>query len=154
MPNPLFIILSIPRNLPTEAPVPAPKLPSSASISPAFLQASYPIALSGLHLGSPTTRSNSDAPQTIGTTPTPTSNPTPFSSKYSIAPDPASRPYALPPLSITAWICSTRLTGLRSSVSLDAGPPPLTSTPAQAPFSHIITAVSYTHLTLPTNREV
>ena len=62
-----------------------------------------------------------------------------FSLRYCITPSAASRPKALPPLIVTAFIACTIFSGLKRSVSLVAGPPPLTSTPAAAPFSHIIT---------------
>ena len=51
----------------------------------------------------------------------------------------ASNPNALPPLSKTAWIDSLAALGLSSSVSLEAGPSPRTSTPVGASCSHIIT---------------
>ena len=46
---------------------------------------------------------------TMGTTVGPTSMPQPCSSKYAIAPPAASKPKALPPLSMMAFTRSTRL---------------------------------------------
>ena len=76
---------------------------------------------------------------TRGTCMSPTAKPMPFSARYSITPPAASSPNALPPLKRTACITSVVAAGFKSSVSLEAGPPPLTSTPAGIPFSHIIT---------------
>lgn len=60
-------------------------------------------------MGSPTPRSKITAPGTMGTTVGPTSMPQPCSSKYAIAPLAASKPKALPPLSMMAFTRSTRL---------------------------------------------
>ena len=97
------------------------------------------MTLSGLVLKSPTIRSNRQDSHTSGTFVIPTSKPIPRSSRYSITPPAASRPNALPPLSKTAWITSAAAIGFKSSDSLDAGPPPRTSSPAAAPRSQIIT---------------
>ena len=95
---------------------------------------------SGKAAGSPTARSNSEAPHTIGTLmPTPTSKPMSRSESSLITPDAASSPKADPPLRMTALTAFTVFSLLRRSVSLVAGPPPLTSTPPTAPSSHMIT---------------
>ena len=139
IPRPEFIIRSSSQNFPTVAPVPAPTFPCFGSLSSAFSQAFLAMALSGFILSDTNIKSKMQDSHTRGTRISPRANPIPFSARYSITPPAASRPKALPPLRRTACITSAEAAGLRSSVSLEAGPPPLTSTPAGIPFSHIIT---------------
>ena len=76
---------------------------------------------------------------TRGTLIPPTSKPIPFSLRYSSTPPAASNPKALPPESKTPLISPAAIRGLRICDSLDAGPPPLISTPAGHILSQIIT---------------
>src|SRR5581483_7402218 len=126
VPTPPFTWRSGPWSLATVAPVPAPTLPSSTS-SEAASQAAYPSLGPGRALGSPTPRSNRTAAGTIGTTARPAGNPTPRSSRYRTTPSAAASPNALPPVSRTAFTCSTSIPGRSRSVSRVPGAPPRTS---------------------------
>ena len=57
----------------------------------------------------------------------------PRSSRYRMTPPAASSPKALPPASTMAWMTCAAASGLSSSLSREAGPPPRTSSPAGAP---------------------
>ena len=69
----------------------------------------------------------------------PASKPIFLSASSLITPEAASRPKAEPPLKTTALTAFTVFSLLRRSVSLVAGPPPLTSTPPTAPSSQTMT---------------
>jgi hypothetical protein len=75
----------------------------------------------------------------MGSVPKRTSMPMPRSSSQRMAPSAAARPQALPPASITACTCCTRLPGASRSVSRVPGAAPRTSTPPTAPSRAMIT---------------
>ena len=133
VPMPPFMARSMPKTLPTQAPMPAPTLPSAGRAALAAWQAAWPASAPGRMRLSPTARSNSTAAGTMGTRPTPTSSPIPCSSSQRMAPLAASRPQALPPDSMTACTCCTRLEGCSRSVSRVPGAAPRTSQPPTAP---------------------
>ena len=131
-----------PPTLPTVQPVPAPTLPrASGSPFPASAKrvAWAPSSAVGRTCGSPHVKSNTHAPETMGTTPTPTSSPMPLRSSSSATPQDAARPYADPPERTTALRVWTVSSGRRRSVSRVAGAPPRTSTPPVAPLGHTMT---------------
>src|SRR5436190_17449241 len=147
VPMPPFIARPMPNSLPTEAPAPAPTLPSASESRDAASQAAWPAAASGRMRGSPTQRSNRIAAGTIGTTKgvaapsagAPMVAPMPRSSSQRMTPPAASRPNALPPARTTACTLSIALTGSSNSVSRVPGEAPRTSTPATAPARAITT---------------
>ena len=122
-----------PNIFPTDAPAPAPTFPTATGSEEADSAARNPDSAFGRTAGSPTPKSNRIAAGTIGTTASPTGNPTPSPSKKRITPSAAAKPYALPPDSTTACTLATLASGLSRSVSRVPGPPPRTSTPAIAP---------------------
>ena len=141
-PRPLFMARVGPPTLPTVQPVPAPTLPrgrGSPVPSSARRAARAPSSAVGRTWGSPQARSKTHAPETIGTTPTPTSSPMPWRSSSSATPQDAARPYAEPPESTTAFSVWTVSSGRRRSVSRVAGAPPRTSTPPVAPLGQMMT---------------
>src|SRR5687767_13744978 len=92
--------------------------------------------------GSPTTMSKRTAAETSGMRATPTSRPTPFSSRKRTTPSAAASPKALPPVRSRACVGRTAPTGPRRSVSRVPGEEPRTSTPTTAPsWPSKITAV-------------
>ena len=82
---------------------------------------------------SPIARSNRIAAGTIGTFPTPTGKPIPFSSRYRITPVAASRPKADPPERRTAWTCCTRVHGIEQVGLARPGRPAAHVHPAHGP---------------------
>ncbi|BAF55429.1 hypothetical protein cgR_2421 [Corynebacterium glutamicum R] len=131
-----------PRSRPAVAPVPAPTLPEPLCVpAKAFSTACSPSAAVGLFLGSPTNKSKITAPGTIGTIGPSgrTGKPIPRFSRAVITPSAAANPNAEPPHNTTACACCTELCGSRRSVSLVPGPPPRTSTPANAPLGAMTT---------------
>ena len=133
-PRPPRMARSGPNIFPTDAPAPAPTLPTATGSEEADSAARNPDSAFGRTVGSPTPKSNRIAAGTIGTTLPPTGNPTPSPSKNRMTPSAAAKPYALPPDSTTACTLSTLASGLSKSVSRVPGPPPRTSTPATAPL--------------------
>ena len=93
----------------------------------------------GPHRPSPTSRSNSDSPTTIGTGPAPVAKPTPASARWAITPSPAASPNAEPPESTSASMRSTRRSGASSANSRVAGAPPRTSPDATVPSGNSTT---------------
>ena len=79
---------------------------------------------------SPTPRSNSTAPQTIGTWSAPTSKPTPRSSSACITPEQASSPKAEPPQSTMALMRGIMFSLFKDRSPRVPGAAPRTSTPA------------------------
>ena len=77
--------------------------------------------------------------QTIGTRAGPTSRPMPRRSSSRATPEAASSPKAEPPERQTAWMAATVFSGRSRSVSREAGAPPRTSTPADAPSGATMT---------------
>ena len=139
VPSPPFMPVPGSGSFPTVAPVPAPTEPSDTGPSPAASHAAYPASASGRAAGSPTTRSNSTAPTTMGMRAIPVSNPTPRSSSQRMTPFAAARPKALPPVSRIAFAPGMSVSGRRQSVPSVPGAPPRTSAAATEPSGHRIT---------------
>ena len=91
-PNPPGRAWSGPRHFPTVAPVPAPTSPSGTAPPTADRQANSPSVDPGRVEASPTARSNSESPTTMGTTPTEVGKPIPSRSRRRITPSAAAKP--------------------------------------------------------------
>ena len=127
------------------APVPAPTTPDAGRSAEAAAYARAPNSAVGRCPNvPPRPRSKITAAGTMGTTwpgSGPTGKPMPSRSSAAITPSAAASPYALPPVSTTAFTCSTTFRGSSRSVSRVPGPPPRTSTPPTAPSPASTTVV-------------
>src|SRR5262249_26465094 len=138
--------LAVPRppfTPPDRAPAPAPTLPICTGPLLAARQAFMPNDASGRKLkGAQRPGSNRIADVTMGAiVPFPTGMPRPWLSRHVATPSDAARPYALPPLSVTAWTVPTAFSDFRRSVSRVPGAPPRCVTPPVAPPRAMTTVV-------------